>query len=135
MTQSQIALLIQRYVGYAALGLFFSRILAGKFFKKSGIAAWFLFLFFAAVAIHIFAYVFFVYKIKGVFDPFYPFTDLCVLCKNVIYPEYYVNFGRLALWIITAFALLPLFFKKAQKYYWLNYLAFFFLAIHILLLK
>lgn len=81
---------------------------------------------------HIFAYVFYVKAIKGFFDPFYPFTDLCLICKNVIYPEYFVNFGRIGLWLIGIASLAILF--GWRKLHSLNYLAFLFLALHAWLL-
>jgi len=120
---AQIALLVQRLAGFAALGFLVIRVI----WKRWGILVW------VFILIHIASYVFFVYKVKGFFDPFYPFTDLCLLCKNVIYPEYFVNFGRIALWLLGFGVLAKI--VGLKKFYFLPFLALAFVLLHILTLR
>lgn len=127
---AQIALFIQKVSGWGALFLLLVLVLLWRFSQKKILTVLILVLTVFSALVHIAAYVFFVYKIKGLFDPFYPFTDLCLLCKNVIYPEYFVNFGRIAFWII-GFSLIGLLgrWRKLWMFY-LYLLAFLFAALH-----
>lgn len=69
-------------------------------------------------------------------DPFYIYTDVCVLCENS--HEFYLNFGRIAFWLIlitTITAILrfrsSLFKTIWRKLHLLNYLIFFLILIHL----
>jgi len=87
------------------------------------------------IVLHPLLYVLFLFKIKGVLDPFYVFSDLCLLCKGNF--EYFYNFGRIALWLIV-FSIFVMLFKNssqflkkyAGKLHRLNYLAFYLVALH-----
>ena len=69
------------------------------------------------------------------FDPFYVFVDACVLCDGIY--EYYVNFGRIAFYLITIAVLavklrgiIPWLKTNWRKLHILNYLAFYFVSAH-----
>lgn len=116
---------IQSFLGLAAfIVIFLQIVIARKFPKLHHLIP---FLVFILILGHLAAYIFFIKKIKGIFDPFYPFTDLCLLCKNVVYPEYFINLGRVALWLMP----IAIVFRKLwPKIHLLNYLAFYFIALH-----
>ena len=68
-------------------------------------------------------------------DPFYVYTDLCVLCDGIY--EHYINFGRIALYLISIVVIAGLFrgYNKFMRLHWkkfhlLNYVAFYFVSIH-----
>lgn len=71
---------------------------------------------------------------KKVFDPFYIFTDFCVLCLTKI--ELYYSFGRFAFWILAS----GITAAHIRKWNWwkenwrfvhiFNYIVFFLVAIH-----
>jgi len=89
-----------------------------RLFFTQGLVIYFL------ILVHIFLLVFYNFKARGVLDVFYPFTDLCLLCQGRY--ELLMTLGRLAFWLITA----QLFITSLRKYPFLNYLAFFFVALH-----
>jgi hypothetical protein len=53
-------------------------------------------LFWSFLLLHLGLYILAVYYARSVFDPFYPFTDMCLLCQTP--HELWVTLGRLALW-------------------------------------
>jgi hypothetical protein len=126
---AQLALFIQSYSGVGLFFLFFIQILVGRFVKKSGLYYLLTFLLVGLVLTHIFAYIYYVKIIKGFFDPFYPFTDLCLLCKTIVFPEYFINFGRIALWLVglTSLAI----FTRFKNLRWLNMIAFLSASFHV----
>jgi predicted ferric reductase len=87
--------------------------------------------------IHPLTFVLINFKIKGIFDPFYVFTDVCVMCKNIF--EFNYTFGRISFWLIVFIVFANLFpsegwFKKYSKnIHALNYLAFIFILLHLLI--
>jgi predicted ferric reductase len=89
------------------------------------------------VFIHPLTFVLINFKIKGIFDPFYVFTDICVMCKNIF--EFNYTFGRISFWLIMFTIFAKLFpsegwFKKYSKnIHALNYLAFVFILLHLLI--
>jgi len=92
-------------------------------------------LLYALVLLHPAFYMLFLYKLKGVLNPFYIYSDLCVLCTGNL--EHFINFGRVALWLITAGIIAavfrasgPFLKKYWRKFHLLNYFAFFLIAIH-----
>jgi hypothetical protein len=129
---AQLALFIQRFSGIGLFFLLFIQILVGRFVKKSGLYYLLTALVIGLIFTHVFAYVYYAKIIKGLFDPFYPFTDICLLCKDVIFPEYYINIGRIAIWImgLTTLAL----FTRFSMIKWLNMIVFLLIALHILFL-
>lgn len=72
----------------------------------------------------------------GKFDPFYVYTDLCVLCNGTY--EYFVNFGRIAFYITTVTVITARFKSYLanwiknnwRKLHIINYVAFYFVSIH-----
>ncbi len=146
-SKNQILLinLFQRIVGLMAFTLLFIQIFLGAFMVKltDKLGGWvFGFhifngkLLYFLVLLHPAMYMAYLFKIKGVLDPFYVYTDLCVLCKGNL--EHFYNFGRIALWLITAGIVAvifrgsdPFLKKNWRKFHLLNYLAFFLVAIHL----
>lgn len=76
----------------------------------------------------------FIRKTGSRIDPFYVFTDICVICKTKT--ELYYTFGRLSFWLVTLgflvgkFRTHPLLQKHWQKIHILNYFTFFLIALH-----
>ncbi len=134
---------LQRIVGTVAFSMLFVQIILGAFMQKwtEKLGAW-IFSFhkaegataYSLIVLHPLLFVLFNFKIKGVFDPFYVYTDLCVLCSNS--REFFYTFGRLAFWLITvavAAALLrnqPWLRVHWRKFHILNYVAFLSVAFH-----
>lgn len=91
---------------------------------------------FTYLVIFLHPFMFFLYtsKIFGKIDPFYVFTDYCVLCQNQ--QEFFYTFGRLAFWLITfavvagRFRTWPFFRKNWRKIHVANYVAFALVAYH-----
>ncbi len=85
--------------------------------------------------IHPFFLLVFNYKLFHTIDPFYIYTQACLLCKTKI--ELFYTFGRLAFWLLTIGVFAALFRnsegwlkKNWRKLHILNYVVFFFVAIH-----
>jgi DMSO/TMAO reductase YedYZ heme-binding membrane subunit len=133
----QIILLL-RITGILAFGLLVIQIILGAF-KKKMFHHFLSIAIFILIVLHPLLYVLFLLKIKGVFNPFYVFSDLCLLCQGKL--EFYLNFGRVAFWLM-AFSLFVILFKNssqflkkyANKLHRLNYVAFYLLAVHALFL-
>ena len=64
------------------------------------------------------------YKIFHTLDPFYIYTQACLLCKNNL--ELFYTFGRLGFWFLT----IALFAANWKKLHFVNYVVFFFVALH-----
>ncbi len=70
----------------------------------------------------------------GPFDPFYIFTDYCLLCSTKF--ELYLTFGRLAFVCLTLgylagkFRTIVLLRKHWKKFHYFNYLGFFLISFH-----
>lgn len=83
---------------------------------------------------HIMTYFLFLTLARGTFDPFYIFTDFCVLCETK--DELFITLGRLSFWMITLAVLAAKFralveLRKNWKYFhYLNYVVFVLTAIH-----
>ena len=135
--------LFQRITGLLAFTLLSIQILLGAYMEKltDKLGGWvFKFhifqgaLIYLLIVVHPALYMFFLFKIKGVLDPFYIFSDLCILCSGNF--EHLYNLGRISFWLLTVVVLAgklrnEIFLRK----YWrglhaLNYLAFYLLAIH-----
>ena len=93
------------------------------------------------VAIYVFAFmhpIFFLlynYFLGKGLDPFYVFTQICVLCPNL--QELYYSLGRLSFWLINITVLAGLFRMSTpfmqmhwRKFHVLNYLVFLIIGIH-----
>lgn len=145
-SKNQILLLnfLQRIVGVIAFTLLFIQIFLGAFMDKliNKLGHWVFnfhifngILLYSLVLLHPAFYMLFLYKLNGVINPFYIYSDLCVLCKGNF--EHIYNFGRVALWLITAGIIAavfrasdPFLKKNWRKFHLLNYFAFFLIAVH-----
>jgi len=135
MTNLEIITLLQRITGIIAFSLLTLQIYLSsnrkfiKFHMLNGILAY-TFIFLHPVLMIVYKYIY-----SSKFDPFYVFTDICVLCDGVY--EYYINFGRTAFYLVTI-AVIAVKFRDVNtwlKIHWrklhmLNYVAFYFVSIH-----
>lgn len=135
----------QRIAALSAFVLLFVQIVLGVYMQKlaekfggwifkfhiyEGIAIY------SLVVLHTFFFVFYRFKALGVFDPFYVFTDYCLLCSSKI--EFFYTFGRIAFVFLTI-AVLAAVFRMSnswmrtnwRKLHILNYFVFFFVAVHL----
>lgn len=134
---------IQRLFGLWLFTLIFIQIILGsnmdKIIEKLG--SWVLrfhiiegLITYSLVVLHPLAFVVFNYFIKGVIDPFYVYTDVCVACRNSF--ELFYTFGRVSFWLLTAtvtagyFRSHPALFKNWRKIHILNYAVFFLIFLH-----
>lgn len=76
------------------------------------------------------------YLSLGKIDPFYLYTDICIICSDNY--EYYINFGRISFYLVTItffsskFNLLNKWLKiNSRQLYVLNYFAFYFISVYI----
>lgn len=144
MTNLAIINLLQRITGLTAFVLLFIQIVLGsnmdfwrakfgsialKIHITNGLLAYFF------ILLHPTLMIAFRYFLYGKIDPYYVFTDFCVLCEKPY--DYYINFGRLALLSVTIAVFAGLFRganlwmrKNWRKLHILNYLAFYFVSIH-----
>lgn len=138
--------LVQRFFGMSAFGLLTFQITLGgnmeffrnkfgsfvlSFHKLNGIFTYFF------VFLHPATWIVWNYFLRGNIDVYYPFIDVCGLCKPKV--EYFYNLGRLGFWSIT-FAVVAARLvtiindkwlnKNWRKVHLLNYLAFYFVSIH-----
>lgn len=64
------------------------------------------------------------YKVFHTIDPFYIYTQACLLCPKQL--ELFYTFGRLGLWFLT----IGVFAANWKKLHFINYVVFFFVAMH-----
>ena len=133
----------QRLIGLLGFSLLFWQIMLGAFMHKliEKLGAW-IFKFhttegaftYAFVFLHPLLFVILNFKATGKFDPFYVFTDLCVLCQNTT--ELFYNFGRVSFWLVTVAVLAavlrtqPWLRNHWRKFHIFNYFAFLLVALH-----
>lgn len=136
---------IQRLLGLIAFSMLFIQLMLGAFMQRwtEKLGGWVLKfhttegpLIYMLILIH--PALFGVIRYFGKFgiDPFYIYTQICVLCgKNPL--EYYYSLGRLSFWLITIAVTAALLrfstpFMRAhwRKFHVLNYLAFLLIGIH-----
>ncbi len=136
----------QRLFGlFAFILLFFQILLGSNMFEKAkkfgawvhkvhvtqGIFAYF-FIFF-----HPFIYLVALIQASKTFNPFYVYSDFCLLCKTRV--ELYYTLGRVAFWLFTAifvaayFRTKPFFRKYWNLLHRLNYVLFFAVSLHALM--
>lgn len=135
--------LILRLVGLIVYVLIFYQIIVGTFMDKlvKKLGGWILnfhifegILTYLLVLVHPLLLVLFNFKVTGIFDPFYVFTDFCALCQTK--PEYFLTLGRIAFWFFTLSVFVAIYRKGIsikknwRKFHILNYLTFFLVAIH-----
>ena len=133
----------QRAVALVAFSMLFVQLILGAFMtrftqKLGGWALKFHLLqgatIYSLVFLHPLLFVLMNFKAKGVIDPFYVFTEVCVLCSNR--QEFWYTLGRLSFWLITlavAAAKLrnqPWWRVHWRKFHVLNYFTFFLIATH-----
>ncbi len=139
----QLINLLQRITALIAFSAIFTQIVIGahlsklskvfgswinKFHIFQGIVAY------VFVLVHPFLFVVFNFKTRGTIDPFYVFTDFCLLCPRPY--ELYYSFGRIAFWLISLTILTAIiksevwWRKNWRKFHILNYFIFFLIAVH-----
>lgn len=142
-SQSVLINFLQRIVGLTLFSLITWQIILGSFMDRwiQKLGGW-VFKFhvtegvfiYSLVILHPLLFVLFNFKVTGKLDPFYVFTDICVLCPKPI--EYLYTLGRFSFWLVnvTVFAALfrthPLLRTHWRKFHILNYAVFFLVAIH-----
>lgn len=135
--------LIQRVTGITAFALITLQIFLSsnrkflKFHMLNGILAY------TFVFIHPILMILYRYSYSGDFDPFYVYTDLCVLCDGTY--EHYVNLGRISFYLLTVSVFVAKFRKGIsilgkstsdwivnnwRKLHVINYLVFYLISIH-----
>lgn len=141
--QVLLANFLQRIFGLAAFTLIFYQIILGSFMTSltEKLGSWIYKLHitqgiftYLLVFLHPLAYVFINYKIKGVIDPFYVFTEVCIYCRNSL--EMFLTLGRGAFWLLTLaviaakFRTTPWLRVHWRKFHIVNYAVFFFVVLH-----
>ena len=144
MTNLEIVVLLQRITGLIAFSLLTLQIYlssSNKFIKYhmlNGILAY------TFIFLHPLLMIVFRYFLYQKIDPFYVFTDVCLLCEGSY--EYYINFGRIAFYLVTI-AVIAVKYKQSlasfagrnindwlkvhwRKLHMLNYVAFYAISIH-----
>ena len=96
-SRSAEVVFLTRLTGMLLVGLIFCQIVLLKGYKK--INLFFTVLILALILIHPLLTVYFTKLIYGKLDPFYPFTDMCVLCPL---RDQIITLGRLAFWAYLA---------------------------------
>jgi predicted ferric reductase len=134
---------LQRASGLTVFLLLTDQIVTGAFMDKITIkfGGWFyryhtLFgiIAYALILTHIFSYIVFLYIATRVFDPFYFFADICLICEPS--GELFISLGRIAFWVITftvlvaKFRTLPALRKNWKLIHIFNYAAFLLVAVH-----
>lgn len=131
-----IANLIQRFLGMTIFGMLAFQIIFREkinilFHKLNGG------LIYTLVFLHPAMWIVWNFYLKGNIDIYYPFVDVCGLCKG--FGEYFINFGRFGFWSITfaVGAVILVYFvkdkwlsKNWRNFHILNYFAFYFVSIH-----
>ncbi len=144
-TQNPVFLIsvLQRITGLLVFSMLSVQIILGAFMKRwrnklgpkalkfhiiQGSVAY------ALILIHVFLFFIFNFKMRGIIDPFYVFTDFCLLCKPKI--ELYYTFGRIAFWFVSLSVLAAVlrgetWWRKNWRYFHiLNYIVFLLVASH-----
>ncbi|HJX58926.1 hypothetical protein A2V61_01360 [Candidatus Woesebacteria bacterium RBG_19FT_COMBO_47_8] len=135
--------LIQRVVGLVAFVLLFWQVVLGSFMQKwiEKLGAWVFkwhltegAVAYSLILLHPLALLVFNYIARHVIDPFYVFTDFCLMCKTR--PEFFYTLGRLSFWLVSAAVLaaklrtLPWWRENWRKFHILNYAVFLLVAVH-----
>ena len=134
---------LQRFVGLLAFTLLFWQIILGAFMEKwiEKLGGW-IFKFhvtegaiaYALVILHPLLFILFNFKAFGKLDPFYVFTDICLLCPNKL--ELFYTLGRISFWLVTVAVIVAKFRTWGwlriywRKFHILNYIGFLLAALH-----
>ncbi|MFZ3301293.1 MAG: hypothetical protein WA152_01100 [Microgenomates group bacterium] len=143
MPDIQTINLLQRITGISAFVLITLQIFLSsnrkflKFHMLNGILAY------TFVFIHPILMILYRYSYSSDFDPFYVYTDVCVLCDGIY--EHYINLGRIAFYLLTISVFVAKFRKGIsilgkttsdwivnnwRKLHVINYLVFYIISIH-----
>ncbi len=130
MTNLEIVNLVQRSTAIVAFALLALQIYLKTNRKVLGFVTYF-FVFIQPVLILLSMYIY-----SSRFDPFYMYTDLCVLCGGKY--EYYINFLRIAFYTVSIAFISP-YFKSINNWFKTNwklltnfyYLGFYSLSIYL----
>ena len=135
----------QRLAGLTGFTLIFMQIILGAYMTKltEKLGSWvlkfhttegiFAYLF---ILLHPLLFVFLNFNLRGKLDPFYVFTDICLICDTRI--ELFYTLGRIAFWFLTIAFLAakfrehPILRNNWRKFHILNYFAFIFVGLHAL---
>ncbi len=139
-----LANFLQRIFGVTAYTMLFIQIILGSFMQKwtERLGGWVLrfhitegVIVYALIILHPLMFVFLRYFDGGSLDPFYIFTQVCVLCNPIT--EYYYTLGRIGFWLVTIAVFAGLFrnatpFMRThwKKFHALNYLTFLLIGVH-----
>ncbi len=123
---------IQKYTLFLTLFSLFLLTINFKFKKLATVFSYFSTL---VLFVHLLTHVIYKYLYVSIFDPFYIFVDVCVLCPDR--NEYLINFARIAFYLVTTSTFLFLFkekYKIIKKYFdykdILNYISFYSFSIY-----
>lgn len=134
---------LQRIVAVLAFTMIFFQIVLGSFMPKliEKLGGW-VFKFhtiegpiaYLLVFAHPLLFVAFNYFSRSVIDPFYVFTDFCLLCQTRL--EFFYTLGRIAFWFVSLAVLAalvriqPWWRDHWGKFHILSYFVFYLLAFH-----
>lgn len=139
-----LANFFQRILGLTAFVLMFWQVILGAYMKKltEKLGGWvFTFhiteglILYGIIVLHPTLFVLFNYFAGKGIDPFYVFTQVCILCRNI--SEFYYTLGRVSFWIVTV-AVIAAFFRTStpflrvhwKKFHIFNFLAFLLVGFH-----
>lgn len=114
----------QRLTGVTVFCLLFIQIILGEYIKKSKIYAINGVILYTLLVIHPLLFLLFNYRLRHVIDPFYVFTQVCLICKKT---EIIYSLGRVSFWLAGLAVFAALFRRKLHT---LNYFIFFLVAVH-----
>jgi hypothetical protein len=133
----------QRFVGLMAFTLIFWQLMLGAYMQRwtEKFGGWVLrfhitegIIIYLLVLLHPIFFMLLNYFYGLGFDPFYVFTQICVICKQ---QELYYTLGRISFWLVNVTVFAGLFrmstpFMRAnwKKFHVLNYLVFLLIGIH-----
>ena len=139
-----LTIFFQRITGVMAFIFLFYQIVIGAFidYLKKHLGEWILklhFIFGLATSIFLIIHPFFLmifnYFTRNIIDPFYVFSDICLLCINSY--EFFLTLGRIAFWLALSMMTAIVVRKskgwelQSRKFHHLNYFIFFLVAIHM----
>ncbi|HET7098945.1 MAG TPA: hypothetical protein VFI61_01775 [Patescibacteria group bacterium] len=135
---------VQRIVGLSAFTLLFVQIILGSFMTKlaTRFGGWIFsfhifegILIYGLIILHPTLFVIFNYFAGHGIDPFYVFTEVCVLCRNRF--ELFYTLGRVSFWLISISVFAGLFRTATpwlrvnwKKLHVINFLSFILISIH-----
>ena len=145
ISNNQILLVnfFQRIVALVAFSMLFFQLILGAYMTRftEKLGGWALkfhllqgAIIYSLVFLHPLLFVLMNYKAKNVIDPFYVFTQICVLCSSR--QEFWYTFGRISFWLITLAVVAAKLRKQPwwrihwRKFHIVSYFTFFLVAAH-----